>query len=250
MTTGIRLDGRLSVITGAAQGIGQGIAQAFAAAGSRMALVDLKREALEATAAPLRTAGCEVEVFSADLSDAQAATDLLPAVRQAMGPVDILVNNAAIMPARQIEEVSLDEWDRVMATNLRSVFILSRAVMADFQARSYGRIVNMASGAGKTGIHAPHYAASKAGVLVLTKTFATALAACGATVNAIAPGPTRTDDPARWPPAVVESLERLIPLHRMGQPADVANLVLFLASDLSGWITGQSININGGMRMD
>jgi 3-oxoacyl-[acyl-carrier protein] reductase len=249
--TDLRLDGKTAVVTGAAQGLGEAIAKYLGVAGARLALVDVKAEGLEATAAAVREAGNPaVHTIVADLGDAQATEGVIPAARAALGPVDILVNNAALVPPRQIEDVPLEEWDRVMAVNLRAAFILSRAVMDDFKARPGGRIINMASGAGKTGVLAPHYAASKAGLLVLTKTFATALGSAGATVNAIAPGPVVTDDPVRWSPAVVESLAKMVPLGRLGAPEEVAALVLFLASDLAAWITGQSININGGLRMD
>jgi 3-oxoacyl-[acyl-carrier protein] reductase len=250
VNTDMRLDGRLAVVTGAAQGLGEGIARLLAAAGARLAVVDVKQDGLERVAAGLREAGGEAQAFPADLGDAEAATALIPAVRAAMGPVDILVNNAGLVPPRQIEEITLEEWDRVLDVNLRSVFVLSRAVIPDFRERGSGRIVNMSSGAGKSGALAAHYAASKAAILVLTRTFATALGKHGVTVNAICPGPVPNEDRGRWPQSEIDMLTRITPLGRLGTPLDVANLVLFLASDLSSWITGQSININGGMRMD
>jgi 3-oxoacyl-[acyl-carrier protein] reductase len=246
----MRLDGRLAVVTGAAQGLGEGIARLLAAAGARLALVDLKHEGLERVAASLRDAAGEAQAFPADLGDAEAAAQVIPNVRAAMGSVDILVNNAGLVPPRQIEEITLEEWDRVLDVNLRSVFILSRAVIPDFRERGSGRIVNMSSGAGKSGALAAHYAASKAAILVITRTFATALGKHGVTVNAICPGPVPNADRNRWPQAEIDMLTRLTPMGRLGTPQDVANLVLFLASDLSSWITGQSININGGIRMD
>jgi 3-oxoacyl-[acyl-carrier protein] reductase len=239
-------------VTGAAQGIGQAIAEQFAAAGARLALVDVNGEGAEAVATALRSNSSEqIIVIEANLAEVGDTRKIIPAVQEALGPVEILVNNAGIFPARQVEEITVEEWDRVMAINLRSVFILSQMVMPDLQtAGRAGRLINISSGAAKTGAQGAHYAASKAGVIAMTKSFATSLGPSGATANAIAPGPTRTDDPVRWAPDIVESLTKMIPLARLGETVDVANVALFLASDLAAYLTGEVIDVNGGMRMD
>ena len=248
----MHLDKRVAVVTGAAQGIGKAIAEQFAAAGARLALVDYNRQGAEAVAIALQDKGSEqIVVIEANLAELDDARKVIPAVREALGPVQILVNNAGIFPARQVEEITVEEWDRVMAINLRSVFMLSQAVLPDLRAAGRaGRLINISSGAAKTGAQGAHYAASKAGVIAMTKSFATSLGPSGATANAIAPGPTRTDDPVRWAPSVVESLVKMIPLGRLGETVDVANVALFLASDLAVYLTGEVIDVNGGMRMD
>ncbi|MFC2030626.1 SDR family NAD(P)-dependent oxidoreductase [Chloroflexota bacterium] len=248
----MRLDRRLAVVTGAAQGIGKAIAECFAAAGARLALVDIQREAAEQLADALRDVGkSNVLVLEADLTEPDEVRRVIPQVHDKLGTIQILVNNAAIFPARRVEEITTEEWDRVMAINLKAAFMLSQAAMPDLVAAGRaGRLINISSGAAKTGALGAHYAASKAGVIAMTKAFATELAVSGATANVIAPGPVRTDDPIRWAPDVVEPLLKTTPLGRLGEPSDVANAALFLASDLAGFITGEVVDVDGGRNMD
>ncbi len=248
----MRLDGRAAVVTGAAQGIGQAIAHRLAEAGARQFLVDIKQEPLEELAASLRDAyDVEVVTHVADLVPMEGVRGVIPRVHETLGALHILVNNAGIFPARSIEEITTEEFDKVIEINLRAPLFLGQAALADLRAAGrQGRLINISSGAAKTGAQGAHYAASKAGVLAMTNSFASALGPSGATANAICPGPTLTDDPVRWSPDIVAMLSEKIPLGRLGEAMDVANAVWFLASDLASYITGEVLDVNGGMRMD
>jgi 3-oxoacyl-[acyl-carrier protein] reductase len=176
---------------------------------------------------------------------------MLEGVADALGSVEVLVNNAARTSTRPLWDIELDEWDTVLETNLRSVFVASRLVADGMRERRWGRIVNLTSLAGQQGgvVAGAHYAASKAGIIVLTKIFARELAGDGVTVNAIAPAAVRTPVMDDMPPARILAVEASIPVGRLGRPSDVAAVAALLVSEDGGYITGATYDVNGGLFM-
>jgi 3-oxoacyl-[acyl-carrier protein] reductase len=243
---------RVAIVTGAARGIGAAIARELAQAGARVVVADLDLSAAEATARDLRDLGRDAIAVRVDVSQVAEARDLIDAALARFGRLDILVNNAGICPLATIEEVTEDLFDRVVAVNLKGVFFVSQAAVAPFKRQRAGRIVNIASVGGKTGGMMPvaPYSATKAGVISLTKSFAAYLAPYEVTVNAVAPGPAETDMTRDWDQARVEGIRQAIPLKRLARPDDVAAVVAFLASERAGYLTGEIVDVNGGLLMD
>ena len=240
-----RLEGRTALVTGASRGIGRAIALALARAGCNVVVNYLKeREAAEQVAASIRNAGRGCKVHQADVSIPSQARGLVAAAEGTFGPVEILVNNAGIAQSKPIQDIELDDWEHVLRVNLTSAFILSQAVLERMRERHWGRIINIASVAAQNGgVIGPHYAASKAGLIGLTHSYATLLAKEGITANAIAPALIKTDMITSNPNA---SPERL-PVGFFGDPEEVARVaVLFAESD---YITGQTYSVNGGWYM-
>jgi len=240
--------GRTAVVTGGAQGIGAAVAAELHARGHSVALLDIDGEKAAGTAEQI---GPRAAAFTADVRDPAAVRDALDGVRERFGTPEILVNNAARTVPRPVWEIELDEWDDVLATNLRSVFVLTRELAPAMRERGFGRIVNMASLAGQQGglVAGAHYASSKAGILVLTKIFAKELAASGVTVNAIAPAATRTPAMDGMDPEQLRAAEAAIPVGRFGRPEEVAGLIGYLCGDDTGFITGATFDVNGGVFM-
>ena len=245
------LDGKVALVTGGSRGIGRAIAVALAREGAKLAINFAGNEkAAEKTKALVEQAGSEAILLKADVSDKDADAALIDTVIKTYGKIDILVNNAGITRDNLMLRMKEDDFDAVIDTNLRSVFYLTKAAAKSMMKKRTGRIINMSSVVGLTGNAGQvNYAAAKAGVLGITKSAAKELASRGITVNAVAPGFIETDMTDVLSDTVKESLLHEIPLKRMGEPKDVANAVLFLASDQSAYITGQVIHVDGGLVM-
>ena len=241
------LAGRTALVTGAGRGLGQAISQRLASLGARVVLADIDGDALDSTARSISEAGGETVPHVLDVADAAA----VQAVFAGAGQIEIVVNNAGICPLTTPDEISEAEWDRVLAVNLKGAFLCTQSALPGLRAAGWGRVINISSVAGQMGGVAVgvHYAASKAGLLGLTKSFARLLAPYGVTVNAIAPGTLETELTARWPEAVRQDLRAKIPLGRFIQPQDVAELVAFLCSPAADVITGATFDINAGLSM-
>jgi 3-oxoacyl-[acyl-carrier protein] reductase len=242
--------GRVSLITGASQGIGEAIARLFAAAGATVALVDIQRAKLDAVAGEIGGAGGRAAVFTADVAKSDQAAAVVDAVLKAYGKVDHLINNAGITRDNLLMRMKEEDWDAVLAVNLKGAFNFSKAAVRSMIAARYGRIVNLASVVGQMGnAGQANYAASKAGLIGFTKSLAREVAGRGITVNAVAPGYIATPMTAALPETVKTAFLTLIPMQRFGEPVEVAQAVKFLCSDEAAYITGQVLQLNGGMYM-
>ena len=243
-------DGKVAIVTGSARGIGFAIGQELAKAGARVALVDLKADLAEQAATQLRGAGYEALAVAADVSDEAQVRAMAQQALNRWGRVDILVNNAGICPVTPFEEITIEEWDLVLGVNLKGAFLCSKAVAPIMRKQHSGKIINIASSAGQMGGLAVglHYSASKAGIFGLTKGLARILAP-DIQVNAVSPGTTESEMTSGWDQAATDSIVSKIPAGRLGRPIDVAAAVLFLASDVTEFITGQTLSVNGGLLM-
>jgi 3-oxoacyl-[acyl-carrier protein] reductase len=247
----MRLEGKTAIVTGASRGLGRAIALAFAREGAGVLVNYASREeSAKEVAAAIEQLGRRAIVHRADVSDAAQVRAMVHAAVAGFGRVDILVNNAGITLVKSPLETGEAEWDRVLAVNLKSVFLCSQAVAEGMIARGGGRIINIASTAGQTGsLGGIAYCASKAGVIGLTKSLARAFAPHNVLVNAIAPALIDTEilywrTPEQWK----ETLES-IPLKRLGDPDDLAETAVFLASRGGNFITGATLDVNGGLHM-
>lgn len=247
-----RLDGRVAIVTGGGGGLGEGISLALAAAGASVCVADIELELAEACAAGVRGAGGTATAVAVDVTERASVEALARTVERELGGIDVLVNNAAIYPRRPWTEVSEEEWDAVLDTNLKGYFLCARACYPSMVARGRGRIVNLASVTffGNLPQLLP-YVSSKGGVVGFTRALAREVGSDGVTVNAISPGafPTAAEkihpDPEGYSRWILDQQA----LKRRGAPEDVGNLAVFLASDASSFITGQLIEIDGGWMM-
>jgi 3-oxoacyl-[acyl-carrier protein] reductase len=243
-----RLAGRIALVTGAASGIGQGIAIAFAAEGAAVVIADRTSEtAATATLEGVRAQGGEALFLETDVGDEAQVQRMAAAAIQRFGRVDILVNNAGIFSESLLEDMSAAEWDRVLDTNLRSVFLCTRALIGPMLERGDGRVINIASQLGQIGgVSAVHYSASKAGVIGFTKALAREVSSRGVLVNAIAPGPIETplleNETEAWRSAKLAEL----PIGRFGRVAEVTPTAVLLASAEGSYYVGQTLGPNGG----
>jgi 3-oxoacyl-[acyl-carrier protein] reductase len=245
------MEGKKTIVTGASRGLGRAIALAFAREGADVLVNYANREEqAKEVAAAIEGCGRRAVVYRADVSDPAQVQAMVGVALAAFGRVDVLVNNAGITMPKGPLEISEAEWDRVLAVNLKSVFLCSRAVAEGMVAQGGGRIINIASTAGQTGtLSGPAYCASKAGVVGLTKSLAHSFAAHNVLVNALSPALIDTEilywrTPEQWK-TTLES----IPLKRLGSPDDLAEAAVFLASSGGNFITGATLDINGGLHM-
>jgi 2-hydroxycyclohexanecarboxyl-CoA dehydrogenase len=244
------LDGSVALVTGAARGIGAAIAHRLADAGATVVVADLDGDAAASTAGTLAGKAIGVAI---DVSSSASVDRALARVRADVGPPDILVNNAGIDVIKPFVDSTEDEWDRIIAVNLKGPINCTRAVLDAMIERKSGRIVNIASDAGRVGSSGEAvYSATKGGVIAFTKTLAREAARHGITVNCVCPGPTETallGQVADYSQKLYEGLSRAIPLGRTAQPDDIAPAVAFLVSPEAGYITGQTLSVSGGLTM-
>ncbi len=241
--------GRSALVTGAARGMGRAIALALAERGARLFVNDLDRRALDGVLAELRAVSDDPVGVAGDVTDPASVDGMFAAIIEAGGRPDIVVNNAGVLRGTAVPDISEAEWDLVIGVNLKGTFLVSQRALAPMSAAGWGRIVNLSSTAGKnvSTIGGAHYTAAKAGILGLTRHLAKEVAARGITVNAICPGLIDTDMVRDTiDPAAIDSYARSFPIPRLGRPQEVASLVAFLCSDEAGYITGASLDINGG----
>ncbi|MBE0478668.1 SDR family oxidoreductase [Candidatus Aerophobetes bacterium] len=246
------LEAKVAVVTGGARGIGKAICLTFAGEGADVLVCDIDYEAATKTASEIKDKGFSALPVKLDVSRGDEVRKVFKEIVEEFKRVDILVNNAGITCLTPLEDISEEEWDRVLAINLKGCFLCSQAVMQVMISQEYGKIVNIASLAGKIGgiIVGANYSASKAGVISLTKSFAKKLAPYGVNVNAVCPGQIKTRMTDIWSKEDREKLAKQIPLGRFGEPQDIAEAVLFLASDRAKFITGEVTDVNGGILMD
>lgn len=241
---------KVAVVTGASRGIGKSIALALAAQGATIVAMDMDQAATDAVVAELQAAGTKALAVVGNVTVAADVEKMIDAAVEAFGRVDILVNNAGITRDGLIMRMKDEDWDAVLSVNLKGAFLCTRTAFKVMSKQRYGRIINIASVVGQMGnAGQANYCASKAGLIGLTKSNAREMAKRNVTVNAVAPGFIATAMTDALPEKVREELAAQIPLERLGSADDIANAVVFLASEASGYITGHVLSVNGGMYM-
>ncbi len=244
---------RVAIVTGANKGLGLAVAENFVNEGKKVVFVIRNKESLEQTKRQFQEAFDKEQVMfiQLDVSDIKGIKKAVDEVVEKWGRIDILVNNAGIRYETSIEEVDEAEWDQVMSVNLKSTFFFSQAVIPAMKERGWGRIINMSSFGGQAGplTSGAHYSASKAGQIALSKTFARTLAEYGITVNAVTPAAVRTPEMDKMDPEKIAKMVESIPVKRVGEPKEVADLVSYIASESGGFTTGATFDINGGRLM-
>ncbi len=248
MEAQLNLTGKVAVVTGAARGIGHVIAARLAGAGAAVALVDLVEDAVVGAAAEIGAGGVTARGYACDVSSFEAAEVAGTRILADLGRVDVLVNNAGITRDRLFVRMTPEDWSQVLAVNLTGAFNFTKVMAPAMLKQRAGSIVNIASVVGQSGnAGQANYAASKAGLIGMTKSLAREFAARGVRVNAVAPGFIRTAMTDALTEEVQAQMRQLIPLGRLGEAGDVADVVMFLVSDLANYVTGQVINCDGGM---
>ncbi|KAB8153539.1 3-oxoacyl-[acyl-carrier-protein] reductase [Kordia sp. TARA_039_SRF] len=243
------LEGKTAIITGASRGIGKGIAEVFAAHGANVAFTySSSVEAANALEKELNELGIKAKGYQSNAADYQQAQDLAAEVLKEFGSIDVLINNAGITKDNLLMRISEEDFDKVIEVNLKSVFNMTKAVQRTMLKQRKGSIINMSSVVGVKGnAGQTNYAASKAGIIGFSKSVALELGSRNIRSNVIAPGFIETEMTGKLPEDVVKGWREAIPLKRGGTPEDVANACVFLASDLSAYVTGQVLNVDGGM---
>ena len=242
------LSGKTALVTGASRGIGKAIALALGAAGCKVACVARNEEKLRETVSEIEAAGGEAAVYLCDVTDSQAVQKVFDDVVEAWEKLDIVVNNAGITRDTLIPRMSDEEWDDVIRANLRSVFLCTRAASLVMMRKRYGRIINISSVSGIMGNPGQaNYSASKAGIIGMTQTVARELAGRKITVNAVCPGFIATEMTDALGPALQDEVKKRVPAKRLGEAEEIADAVVYLASDSAAYITGQVLTIDGGL---
>lgn len=248
MPLSVDLNGQVAIVTGASQGLGKAVAIALAANGATVMCLARNADKLADTVAQIEAAGGKAEAVACDVTDRAAAKAAIESAKEQHGRLDILVNNAGITRDKLMRGMSDEEWDDVIATNLTSCFVCSRTAAGIMRRAKHGRIINMASISGLIGNPGQaNYSASKAGMIGLTRTLSKELISRGVTVNAVAPGFIASEMTEELGEVVLEEAKKRIPAKRLGTAEEVAATVLFLASKEAGYISGQTIVVDGGM---
>ena len=246
----LRADGKIAIVTGASRGIGRGIALALAEAGATVVCAARDLAKLEAVVGEISAAGGKANAHVVDVSSRESIEALISATVTAHGRIDVLVNNAGITRDTLLLRMKPADWDDVIATNLTSVFISTQAVMKPMLKQRAGSIINIGSVVGLTGnAGQANYAAAKAGLIGFSKSVAREVASRGIRVNVVTPGLIETDMTSAMPEAAKQAMLKAVPLGRTGTPADIAGLVVYLASDASAYVTGQTVSVDGGFHM-
>ena len=244
----MRLKNKVSIITGAAQGIGLATALKFAEEGATVIVCDMKPAGVDAALAMVRARGAQAQGYAVNVTDRAAIDAMVAAVKDHCGHIDVLVNNAGITKDARLQKMTLEQFDAVIDVNLRGVFHASQAVLPTMVAQGSGVILNASSVVGIYGnFGQTNYAASKFGVIGFAKTWSRELGPKGIRVNAVAPGFVETPILATIPDKVLQQMREQVPLHRLGKPEEIANVYAFLASDEASYINGAVIEVSGGM---
>lgn len=246
----IDFNDKVIIVTGSGRGIGREIAESFTKNGATVIISDYSTESLIETENLFTTKGYSFKAIPCDVTNSEDVQNLIDLTYKEFGKIDVLINNAGITKDNLILRMKDEQWDSVIETNLKGVFLTTRASVKYFLKQRYGKIINISSVVGITGnIGQSNYSASKAGIIGFSKSIARELAIRNITVNIVAPGFIDTPMTSVLPDGVKEDFIKKIPLKRMGTPTDIANIVLFIASPLADYITGQVINVDGGMVM-
>jgi len=244
----VDLSGQTAIVTGASRGIGKSIALTLGKAGAKVACVARNEEKLNETVGEIASAGGAAEAFALNVTDSEAVQSLVEKIAEDWEQLDIVVNNAGITRDTLLPRMSDEEWDDVIATNLRSVFLFSRAAIQAMMRKRYGRIINISSVSGIMGNPGQaNYSASKAGIIGFTQTVAREIAGRKVTVNAICPGFIATEMTDALGPVVQDEVKKRVPAKRLGQAEEIADAVLYLASESGSYITGQILTVDGGL---
>jgi 3-oxoacyl-[acyl-carrier protein] reductase len=248
----VEFNNKVVIITGAAGEVGKKTAEFFAKEGAKLALVDINEKKIEILVKNLVQQGCKATGFCIDVSQQQQVKDTVKSVMEKFGKIDVLINLAAICKMIPILDIDVAEWDHFMAVNLRSVFLFSQEVFRHMKEKKHGKIINIGSAAGKIGGVAAgaHYSASKAAVMCFTKSLALQAAPYKINVNAVCPGPLKGEMTDSWGEATNTEFANKIPFKEYGKSEDIAEAILFLASERSKYITGEILDVNGGLIMD
>ncbi|OGD16605.1 short-chain dehydrogenase [Candidatus Atribacteria bacterium RBG_19FT_COMBO_35_14] len=243
---------KVAIVTGAGRGIGKAIAIALAREGANVIVNDIDIQTAEEVVKEIKSLGWKALAIRVDVSDSKEVNQMVQLALKKFKRVDILVNNAAIIKRGSIEDLTEEDWDKVIDVNLKGAFNCMKAVVGIMKKQRYGKIVNISSIAGKIGdlASAPCYGASKAGMICLAKSLARELAAYNINVNVVAPHAIKTDMSKEWSEEKRKNIVANIPLGRMGEPEDIAEAVAFLVSDKAKFITGEVLDVNGGYLMD
>lgn len=249
----MRFQNKVAIVTGGAQGMGEAIARGIACEGGKLALFDIQEEKGKKFAEELRSKGTDVAFYKVDVTKKASVDEAVKAAEQKFGRIDILVNVAGGDKVEPFVKSTEETWEFIIALNYKSVIYTSKAVLDGMMARNYGRIVNIASDAGRVGSKGEAvYSGCKAGVIAFGKTLARELARNNITVNAVSPGPTASEgmkERSAGLEKLVDALKKSIPLGRLGSPEDIAAAVLYFASDEAGYVTGQVLSVSGGLNM-